>query len=212
MTDSVAPSVFCVHLLLSLNHSIQSKQILTPLMQNLQSWRAHVLDNDGYHLAFRRGFRQTCLSLIVLHPSFYEANPLISLGGLHCPLHLSQHELRHVRLHRQNTFALWLFLPLASCILICTTLSIMAIFCLFRSFFAKSSSRLWGSCVARIVVNVIKKEAAAIGVGSSKWAPLLSGRFVNEQPTTEIKKITFSRNAVCLISFARPVKQTWDVL
>ena len=111
MTDSVAPSVFCVHLLLSLNHSIQSKQILTPLMQNLQSWRAHVLDNDGYHLAFR----QTCLSLIVLHPSFYEANPLISLGGLHRPLHLSQHELRHVRLHRQNTFALWLFLPLASC-------------------------------------------------------------------------------------------------
>ena len=97
-------------------------------------------------------------------------------------------------------------------VLICTTLSIMAIFCLFRSFFAKSSSRLWGSCVARIVVNVIKKEAAAIGVGSSKWAPLLSGRFVNEQPTTEIKKITFSRNTVCLILFARPVKQTWDVL
>ena len=141
MTDSVAPSVFCVHLLLSLNHSIQSKQILTPLMQNLQSWRAHVLDNDGYHLAFR----QTCLSLIVLHPSFYEANPLISLGGLHCPPHLPQHELRHVRPHRQNKYlcTMWLFLPSASCT-ICTTLSIMAIFCLFPSFFSKEFISIMG--------------------------------------------------------------------
>ena len=97
-------------------------------------------------------------------------------------------------------------------VLICTTLSIMAIFCLFRSFFAKSSSRLWGSCVARIVVNVIKKEAGSCNRRRVKQVGSSSGRQICQRTTDDRDKENHVFAKRCLSQFVRPVKQTWDVL
>ena len=130
---------------------------------------AHVLGNDGYHLNPSHIPQRIPAELSVTHctPSIVlrgKSSYFPRRTGLHCPLHLPQHELRHVR---QRTFALCGYFYLLHFLLSV----LLKELCLSSVCFSHFLQRVhleysWRLYVARVVVNVIKSEPAAVGSGA----------------------------------------------